>query len=348
MGGSVMRQYRSVEFLVVILVIFSTLSLEYSHTSDEKIQLDVEKISGVINLDTRSSMDSLGLNDFQPGAVAELELYSTPVFTKGCSSCESEPVGITLTGNVNVSNLRTLESGGMVRIEGKLNVTHLQEFESSEFIVREWLTVDWDLAEFSTQWDIFIHHSPAKWVLDERYDASLVDNEEVALSRVGPVIIVEQLLGNSLNIRGCMPNSMNCDGYNREEINLTSTMVPARDPIEIDIGNEWVKIEEFESNQSLTENLGEIRNLFDTQSDSEIDKPYCLEVPNQIDSLQSWEISSDGKSSISPMGLWLNAIGLPSSSFISTDGVWTEMDYSESGCGAFSVDGKLLFGVGKS
>ena len=96
-----------------------------------------------------------------------------------------------------------------------------------------------DLAVFSTQWDIFIEHDPPKGAPSNRYDASLVDSDDSKKSRVGPVIYVEELLENSLNIHGCMPNSLNCDGINREEMNLTTTLSLAQEPIVVTFQNNW-------------------------------------------------------------------------------------------------------------
>jgi hypothetical protein len=46
------------------------------------------------------------------------------------------------------------------------------------------------------------------------------------------------------------------------------------------------------------------------------------------------------------MGLWLNAMSLPSSSIKLTEGVWNEVDYAESGCGSLvDLDGKLRLGI---
>ena len=218
-----MSYFRPVEILVILLVIISTASLDFKTEGDELEKLEVEHIEGTLDLKTRSSMDSLGLNDFKPGALVELNLDVESI-TSECQICKNKPVGVLLSGEVNVSGLRPIDSGGQIRIEGNLNVTHLQEFSSKDMIIREWLTIDWDLDEFSAQWDIFIEHNPPKWSLDNRYDASLVDSGDAKKSRVGPVIYLEGIIENSINIHGCMPNSLNCDGVNREEMNLSTKL----------------------------------------------------------------------------------------------------------------------------
>ena len=233
-----MSYFRPVEILVILLVIISTASLDFKTEESELEYLEVEYIEGTLDLKTRSSMDSLGLNDFKPGALVELNLNVNSI-TSECQICKNKPVGVLLSGEVNVSGLRPIDSGGQIRIEGNLNVTHLQEFSSKDMIIREWLTIDWDLDEFSAQWDIFIEHNPPKWSLDNRYDASLVDSGDATKSRVGRGIYLEEIIENSINIHGCMPNSLNCDGVNREEMNLTTKLTTQTEPTNVVYSSNW-------------------------------------------------------------------------------------------------------------
>ncbi|MBS84875.1 MAG: hypothetical protein CMA90_07135 [Euryarchaeota archaeon] len=342
-----MSYFRPVEIFVILLVIISTASLDFKTEGDELEKLEVEHIEGTLDLKTRSSMDSLGLNDFKPGALVDLNLDVESI-TSECQICKNKPVGVFLSGEVNVSGLRPIDSGGQIRIEGDLNVTHLQEFSSKNMIIREWLTIDWDLDEFSAQWDIFIEHNPPKWSLDNRYDASLVDSGDVKKSRVGPVIYLEEIIENSINIHGCMPNSMNCDGINREEMNLSTKLTTQREPTNVVFSSNWINYDVTSTNISDTQNIGDIRNLFEIDDSTTNHSAFCLEDVGNIVSVQSWNISGETSSSISPMGLWLSSIGLPSSSFTPTGGIWTEIDSEDAGCGAFSKDGKLYLGISKS
>ena len=342
-----MSYFRPVEILVILLVIISTASLDFKTEESELEYLEVEYIEGTLDLKTRSSMDSLGLNDFKPGALVELNLNVDSI-TSECQICKNKPLGVLLSGEVNVSGLRPIDSGGQIRIEGNLNVTHLQEFSSKDMIIREWLTIDWDLDEFSAQWDIFIEHNPPKWSLDNRYDASLVDSGDAKKSRVGPVIYLEEIIENSINIHGCMPNSMNCDGVNREAMNLTTKLTTQREPTNVVFSSNWINYDVGSVNISDTQNIGDIRNLFEIEDSTTNHSAFCLEDVGDIVSVQSWNISGETSSSISPMGLWLSSIGLPSSSFTPTGGIWTEIDSEDSGCGAFSKSGKLYLGISKS
>ena len=339
--------FNSIEMLVIAIVIISAISLTIGSEKPSDEKYEIGEISGTLNLATRDSMDSLGLEDFKTGATADVDLKSWPIESKNCSICQSNPIGVMISGEVNVTNLKPIDSGGTIRIEGKLNVTHFQEFDSNSMILREWLMIDWDLAEFSTQWDIFIEHNPPKWSPADRYDASYISTGTGSTSRAGPVINVETLLSNVVNVQGCLPNSMNCDGENRLEMNLTSTFVKPRIPISINNFTSWNDYSGTDINSSITSNIVELRNLFDTKNQTMAHIPFCTNQPEENSSVQSWEIDGDS-TIIAPMNIWLTAIGLPSSSFATTNGIWTEIDIGEMGCGSFTDDtGNLILAISK-
>ena len=145
-----------------------------------------------------------------------------------------------------------------------------------------------------------------------------------------------------------MPNSLNCDGVNREEMNLTTKLTTQREPTNVVYSSNWTNYDVATANISDTQNIGDIRNLFEIEDSTTNHSAFCLENIGNIESVQSWNISGETSSSISPMGLWLSSIGLPSSSFTPTGGIWTEIDSEDAGCGAFSKSGKLYLGISKS
>ncbi len=339
--------FNTIEMLVIVIVILSAVSLTFDSEESVQKEMEIGEINGVLSLPTRSSMDSLGLDDFRPGATAEVNLDAWPIESEICPICHSKPTGIMIQGDVNVTNLNPIDSGGTIRIEGKLNVTHFQEHDDNSMILREWLMIDWDLAEFSTQWDVFIEHDPPKWAPSNRYDASYITTESGSTSRAGPVINIESLLSNVINVQGCLPNSMNCDGENRQELNLTSTFVEQREPILIDDMKQWNDYSLIEINNTNTSNLGGLRNLFEVQDKTTEHRPFCSMEPVPENKMQSWSINGDS-TIIAPMNIWLTAIGLPSSSFATTDGVWTEIDIGDKGCGAFTdTSGDLILAISK-
>ena len=141
---------------------------------------------------------------------------------------------------------------------------------------------------------------------------------------------------------------LNCDGVNREEMNLTTKLTTQREPTNVVFSSNWINYDVASVNISDTQNIGDIRNLFEIEDSTTNHSAFCLEDVGDIVSVQSWNISGETSSSISPMGLWLSSIGLPSSSFTPTGGIWTEIDSEDSGCGAFSKSGKLYLGISKS
>ena len=145
-----------------------------------------------------------------------------------------------------------------------------------------------------------------------------------------------------------MPNSINCDGINREEMNLSTKLTTQREPTNVVFSSNWINYDVTSTNISDTQNIGDIRNLFEIYDSTTNHSAFCLEDVGNIVSVQSWNISGETSSSISPMGLWLSSIGLPSSSFTPTGGIWTEIDSEDAGCGALSKDGKLYLGISKS
>ena len=345
MSGLSKKQFISLELLVCALVIFSTISLDYEKRNDDGDDVQIDRIQGELSLLTSSTMKSLGLDDFRPGAIVQINLSAESIIATDCATCDTNPLGVRLNGEVIVSNLQPISSGGTVRIEGVLNVTHLQEYDGPNFVVREWLTIDWDLDEFSKNMNVFIEHQPAKWSVDHRYDASLVAYDGMKKSRTGPVVYVENLLQKSVNVYGCLPNTMNCDGVNREEINLSTTLKKSQQPTDVNIPTKWKKIDGINPDSNQTKNLGNTKQLLEIAEPIENHNPWCLSETQNIDSMQSWNVSGENPSSIHPMGLWLTSLGMPSSSFTSSYGVWTEVDSGDLGCGAYSKNGKLVLAI---
>ncbi|MDE0558326.1 MAG: hypothetical protein OSB30_07670 [Candidatus Poseidoniaceae archaeon] len=324
----------------------STFTLGYEPPIESEEDLEISHVSGSILLSTRSAMDSFGLDDFKQGAVATLELDSHTVLSSNCNICTNAPVGIQLQGNVNITDLEAIESGGTGRVEGKLNITHLREYIQEDMISREWLTVDWDAAEYSSHSEVIIVHDPPKWMPQNRYQASFISIDENEESRSGPWLSVEELLGNALNVRGCLPDSFNCNGTNRQEINLTSTFSEVNPSIEINIPIEWVLFTGMSSTNETPVMNSALRGLLNVGEVAIQENIWCPISNEEITASKSWQIVEKGGVTIAPMSIWLDALGLPSSSFTPSDGVWSEVDFENTGCGSFSNEkGELLLGI---
>jgi hypothetical protein len=255
-------------------------------------------------------------------------------------------VGIQLQGMVNITDLEAIESGGTGRVEGKLNITHLREYIQEDMISREWLTVDWDAAEYSSHSEVIIVHDPPKWMPQNRYQASFIPIDGIDESRSGPWLSVEELLGNALNIRACLPDSFNCNGTNRQEINLTSTFSKVKPSIEINVPNEWVLFTGVSSTNETPVMTSGLRGLLNVGEVTIQENIWCPISDEEITASKSWQIVEEGGVTIAPMSIWLDALGLPSSSFTPSGGIWSEVDFENTGCASFSNErGELLLGI---
>jgi hypothetical protein len=213
-------------------------------------------------------------------------------------------------------------------------------------ISREWLTVDWDAAEYSSHSEVIIVHDPPKWMPQNRYQASFISIDGNEESRSGPWLSVEELLGNALNIRGCLPDSFNCNGTNRQEINLTSTFSEVEPSIEINVPIEWILFTGMSSTNETPVMTSGLRGILNVGEVTIQENIWCPISDEDITASKSWQIVERGGITIAPMSIWLDALGLPSSSFTPSDGVWSEVDFENTGCASFSNDkGELLLGI---
>ena len=218
-----------VEWVVLAIVVFSTVGIGLDLGGEEEVEMEVTNISGSIILSTRSSMDAIGLDEYDRGAVATLDIDVRSVLSEGCLDCVSSPVGIQLHGSVVVTNITGV--GGQGRIESMLSVTHLQEFVDDGLVTREWLNVDWDAGSESVHMEMVMVHDPPRWTLDDRFHASFISVDGGKESRVGPWLFIETLLDRTVNLRGCLPDAFTCDSETVHSIDLTSTLGDIRTPV---------------------------------------------------------------------------------------------------------------------
>ena len=341
-----MQMFTLTELLVFVIVILSTFTLGNEPPIESEEVVEISHLSGSIILSTRSAMDSLGLDDFKQGAVATLELDSHTVFSRNCNFCTNAPVGIQLQGTVNITDLEAIESGGTGRVEGKLNITHLRQYIQADMISREWLTVDWDAAEYSSHSEVIIVHDPPKWLPQSRYQASFIPIDGIKESRSGPWLSVEELLENALNVRGCLPDSFNCNGTNRQDINLTSTFSKVKPSIEINVPIEWVLFTAVSSTNETPVMASGLRGLLNVGEVIIQENIWCPASDEEIIASKSWQVAERGGVTIAPMSIWLDGLGLPSSSFTPSDGIWSEVDFENTGCASFANEkGELLLGI---
>ena len=122
----------SAEWLVLGLVVLATLSIGFDGNPENEVDLEVTEMSGTVTLSTRAAMNALGLDDYDRGARATVDVQGQGVVSAECSNC----TGISMQGQVNVTELQG-GPGGMGRVEAQLSVLHLREHVGDGLIERE-------------------------------------------------------------------------------------------------------------------------------------------------------------------------------------------------------------------
>ena len=166
------NRYFFVESLVFALVIFSALGI-YSHdVEDTADDLHLNSLTGSIELATRDSMDVFGLQDFDVGAIADLQLSVSYIDPLACVDCATSISGIILNGDVVITNLID-QQGRLGRVEGALNFTHLVTYSTGNFIQEEQVNFQWVAGEISSSWDLTVKHDPPRWLPEYDLDTIL-------------------------------------------------------------------------------------------------------------------------------------------------------------------------------
>ena len=325
------------EWLVLGLVVLATLSIGIEPETEAEDELEVTHMSGTVTLSTRASMNALGLDDYDRGAKATVNMQVQGVVSADCSNC----TGVSMQGQVNVTELQGGQ-GGMGRVEAQLRVLHLSESAGDGLILREWMTFDWDAGSLSTHWDIMIVHEPPMWQPESRFNAAFTENE----SRTGPWILIDALLDGSRHVQGCLPDTFTCHSHTQPDVDLTSVLEPAKPEIEITHPSPWVKLENVSSTNQTPTKTGEIRELLEISGESSDLHSWCLGEESTVVAARAWAVSSSGPTTVAPMGVYLDALALPSSSFTPVSGTWTEIDLYERGCASLvDDDGFLRLGI---
>ncbi len=323
------------------MVLLATNSLIVEKKTIVESNLEVIYISGNMTLSTRTSMDALGLDEFKRGAHAEIEMKSYSVVSTDCTTCVSNPVGLQLNGTVVITELERM-SGGLGRIEGILNITHLREYLTNGLVQSEWLTIDWDAGSASTYWDIHLIHDPPRWDTKDRYQASFVPAQDGSMSRTGPWIFVHDMLEHATNVEGCFPDSFMCDESTAHDYNLTATLGRTSEPIKIAHPSPWRLLQGMPETNATPSGMEEIRDAIGVVKIRNRSSSWCPLNDAGIVSSTTWDVITPSLISLAPMATTLDALGLPSSTFIPVGGTWTETDLGESNCGVLLDENNSL------
>jgi hypothetical protein len=327
---------KSAEWLVLTLVILATLSIGFEPETETVEEFDVTHMSGTITLATRASMDALGLDDYDRDAKANLDIQVQSVVSDQCENC----TGVLMQGPVNVTELK---GGGTGRVQANIEVVHIRENIGDHMIAREWLSFEWDVIggdDFT--WDIMISHEPPLWQPENRFNAGFSESE----SRTGPWILIEAMLDGARNVQGCLPGrSMPCL-VSQPDIEMTSVLEPAQPPIEIPHPSEWMQIENVTSTNQAPSKTEQIRDVLDLGDATTDLQAWCTNGTQDINAAQAWAIEGGGSTAVSPMGIYLEALALPSTSFTPVTGTWTEIETEDFGCAALvDENGFLRIGI---
>ena len=339
------------ELFVFLMVLFASLSIvTESELNVEEDELELDKISGTIILSTRSAMSALGLNeDTEIGAVATVNLTVNSIESEGCVFCNQTPIGFEIHGDVEIKNIRN-QIGGLGRVEGKLSITYLKEYINENFVSKEWLRINWNASggtELDSLTQITILHEPPQWEVVNRYDASFLKNNNDGMqSRTGPWLLANTFVNESMQIQGCLPDSLTCEKLTKPDINLISTKKLIEIPKKILHEFQIEKINVNNSTTNTPTKIGNIRNIFEIKNESSKHNLWCDENKEDPIAIKSWEIEPKNNNIIAPMNLWLEILGLPSSSFFQTNGNWTEIEYDTYGCASISNErGGLVLNI---
>ncbi len=330
-----------VEWAVLVMVVAATIAIGLQPDPDPAPELEVSHISGTIILSTRASMDVLGLGEFNREALATINMSSHSVISAECTYCQSSPIGIHLNGIVVISDIFN-DNDQQGKVTGELSITHLMEYQDSALVSREWLSIDWDAGTASANLELFVTHNPPRWNPSNRHSASFTTIDGNEESKTGPWILIEELLDNARNTRGCLPDNFFCNENTRPDINLTSTFNLVSEPIIIQQPAEWVPIGGSPSTNQTPSKMADIRQMFELGEELNDSPQMCPLSEEEIVASHSWNVVDSSSTVVAPLGIWFDALGLQYSVFTPEGAIWNEVDYANHGCATLVEESGII------
>ena len=301
-------EFRWVEALCLASVILATTWVELSFDEQEELIDSVTSLDGYIQLSTRSSMDSLNLNQFDVGAIASFELEMTTLLPTKCDGCENHLNGKRITGVVNITELID-DQGRSGRIEADLSIDHIEERNSNGFLLQEWFVLDWDAGASSFNQIIHVAHSSNPWPVDQSSGSFLIDTSSGSESRTGPNLITQQIAENQELVRACLPDSFSCNGVSNWDIEMTVYRGIIEESLVVDSPPPYQEVS-IPNNLELSDSglLGSWMNLIESDIPS---TSNCLQNLGSLSAAGSWGIDDSSIGIISPLSSILSSAGLP-------------------------------------
>ncbi len=342
MAESSNKAFSIAEWLVLAIVLFATISFQPEQNEIEEVEYQSSKITGTVELSTRSSMNALGLDEFKIGPLATLDLVSTPVISKDCSDCQFPVSGVNIQGSVIITELID-QDDRRGRVEAELNLTYLREINSDNLIHREWLIFDWDAGELSTHLEIHIIHDPPRWSPDTDNHAAYIDIENGIKTRSGPEILIQTLSQNKSSITGCLPDSFLCRASS-PDVNMISSSTIIEQQMSVSQPQTWTRYNISKIGDTPEDALS-IRELFQLDYEIPQTQSWCPSIDQPIKNSKSWKVSYS-KTTISPLSSWLYALSIPTNSFTPSGEIWTEAEFDDFSCASLTdVNGNLNIGI---
>jgi hypothetical protein len=338
------RGSAAIEVAMIVLVILSTATLGVEPSAVPSEEMAVNQIEGTLILSTASSMDALGLANYERGAIATVRLTVRPAESSTCGGCNADWTGLNIEGEVNITELFD-EAGRLGRIEASINITYLVKRSSSDFISSEWLLVDWDAGDASSHSEILIVHDPPRWIPADRIDSSFVSRYGQLQTRTGPHITIEEIGAGMLRSSGCLPDSFTCSRATRPDIDLVTSSGQVLAPLVIDAPSDWQDVQLPANPATSSDKLAGFRSVLDVKDPIERQTSFCPWTDEPVLSTSSWMVMDADKATFTPLASHLSSLGLPVASIHLGVGTWTEVDLADRSCGALiDDDGQFRLG----
>ena len=299
-------KYGIFEWLAIFIVVFAATSLYFYSPEETQSETQLASLSGTIELSTRDSMDSFGLQDFKTGAIANLNLTSFPVVVNDCGNCDADITGVTLQGEVIITELYDMEDR-KGRVEGELNFTHLIYQSSKNYIDQERIFFNWNAGDVGSSWELILNHNPPRWLPSLSVNSNFIETSLGIESRSGPELLIKTPEPGTKLIQACLPDSFLCKNTSPDAI-LIATFEESVSPIGIAEPTNW--IEQDISNLSFsTQDLSLIDGIIETSTQAANNNSYGLADSGAIEQASTYQLTQN-TSSLSPLSTWFSAVGL--------------------------------------
>ena len=299
-------KYGIFEWLAIFIVVFAATSLYFYSPEETQSEAQLASLSGTIELSTRDSMDSFGLQDFKTGAIANLNLTSFPVVVKDCGNCDAEITGVTLQGEIIITELYDMEDR-KGRVEGELNFTHLIYQSSTDYIDQERISFNWNAGDVGSSWELILNHNPPRWLPSLSENANFIETALGIESRSGPELLIKTPEDGIKLIQACLPDSFLCKSTAPDAI-LIATFDKSVLPIAIVAPTSWIE-QDISNLPSSSQDLSLIEGIISAELPLANNNTYMLANTAAIEQASTYKLTSN-ISSLSPLSAWLSAVDL--------------------------------------